>query len=182
MEPKGGRLEHSPPNRDDIKPEDFEFFGNGAFTYNYPNNSVNFSTPYYFIMRVVPTGPTTVTTEYEVYRNPASPREAFDRAAEFFEGVELEDYDLMNGVQQNLNNGVFVNGPLHSARESGIFHFKSLVQKHLREHYEEERARGEEIWPARRNQQLYKTINEEEQFCAGVCACKAANNGTPICS
>ncbi|KAJ3532968.1 hypothetical protein NM208_g8198 [Fusarium decemcellulare] len=179
--PDKGRMEAYPPNRDDIKPEDVQFFGNGAFTFNYPNTSLNLSTPYYFIMRVVPKTATTVTTEYEVYRNPDSPRETFDRAAEFFEGIELEDYDLMNGVQQNLNNGVFVNGPLHSSREAGIFHFKRLVQKHLKDHFEQESSRGEEVFPARRNQQLYKTINEEEKFCAGVCACReAAKNGVSI--
>ncbi|KAL1856798.1 hypothetical protein Plec18170_003771 [Paecilomyces lecythidis] len=174
VEPDKGRLEHSPPNRDDIKPEDVQFFGNGAFTFNYPNTSVNLSTPYYFIMRVVPKTARTVTTEYEVYRNPNSPREIFDRAAEFFEGIELEDYDLMNGVQSNLNNGVFVNGPLHPNRESGIFHFNKLVKQHLHDHFELEAAQGREVYPARRNQQLHERIDVEEKFCAGVCACREA--------
>ncbi|KAF4951723.1 hypothetical protein FSARC_12846 [Fusarium sarcochroum] len=182
VEPKKGRMEHTPPNRDDIKPEDVKFFGNGAFTFNYPNTSVNFSTPYFFIMRVVPKTATTVTTEYEVYRNPESDIETFNKAAEFFEGIELEDYDLMNGVQANLNNNVFVNGPLHKARESGIFAFKRLVQKHLQEHREIEAAMGCQVHPARRNQQLYKTISDEEKFCGDVCACRdasqSASNGT----
>lgn len=177
VETEKGRFEHTPPNRDDIKQEDVQFFGNGAFTYNYPNTSVNMSTPYFFIMRVVPTGPTTVTTEYEVYRNPASPNEAFDLAAEFFESIELEDYDLMNGVQKNLNAGVFVNGPLHSAREGAILHFNRLIQKNLEEHRKEEEAAGHIIKPAQRNQQLYKSIQAQENFCAGVCACKAEANG-----
>lgn len=177
VETEKGRFEHTPPNRDDIKQEDVQFFGNGAFTYNYPNTSVNMSTPYFFIMRVVPTGPITVTTEYEVYRNPASPNEAFDRAAEFFESIELEDYDLMNGVQKNLNAGVFVNGPLHSAREGAILHFNRLIQKNLEEHRKEEEAAGHIIKPAQRNQQLYKSIQAQENFCAGVCACKAEANG-----
>ena len=167
-------MEHFPPNRDDIKPEDVQFFGTGAFTFNYPNTSLNLSTPYWFLMRVVPKSPTTVTTEYEVYRNPNSKREHFDLAGEFFEGIELEDYELMNGVQQNLVNNVFVNGPLHSARESGTMAFKRLVKKDLEAHFEAEKKAGAEINPARRATQLHPTIDIEEKFCGEVCACRAA--------
>lgn len=171
MTPYSGRFEHFPPNRDDIKTEDFEYFGNGAFTYNFPNTSVNLSTPYFFIMRVVPTGPTTVTTEYQVYRNPDSPEEAFNRAGEFFEGIELEDYDLMNGVQRNLNSGVYVHGPLHPQREGGVLYFKHLVQTQLKEHWDVERAAGEKIYPAKRNNQLHAAVQEQEQLATDVCAC-----------
>lgn len=178
VDPTNGRFEHFPPNRDDIKSEDVQFFGNGAFTYNYPNTSVNLSTPYFFIMRVIPTSPTTVTTEYQVYRNPNSSEEIFQKAASFFEGIELEDYDLCNGVQQNLNTGVYVQGPLHTKRERGVLYFKSLVQADLKKHLREEQAAGREIWPAKRNQQLHKEIVEQEQFCSAVCACaQKQNNG-----
>ncbi|KAL4915096.1 Rieske [2Fe-2S] iron-sulfur domain-containing protein [Aspergillus aurantiobrunneus] len=98
--PYSGRFEHFPRNRADIKPQDFDYFGNGAFTYNFPN--------------------------------PASPQDVFDRAAAFFEGIELEDYDLCNGVQKNLNAGVYVHGPLHASREGGVLYFKNLVQGKLR--------------------------------------------------
>ncbi|KAL1847984.1 hypothetical protein Daus18300_013744 [Diaporthe australafricana] len=132
--PHQGRFEHFPPNKDDIKEEDVQFFGNGAFTYNFPNTSVNLSTPYFFIMRVIPTGPTTVITEYQTFRNPDSPMDVFQRAADFFEGIELEDYDLCNGVQKNLNSDVYVHGPLHSQRESGVLYFKKLVREELKKH------------------------------------------------
>lgn len=132
---------------------------------------MNLSTPYFFIMRVVPTSSTTVTTEYQVFRNPASPAEAFERAAAFFEGIELEDYDLCNGVQRNLNSGVYVHGPLHGARESGVLYFKELVQRELRGHWDWEVERGEEIWPAQRRQQLHAKVDGEEQFARDVCAC-----------
>lgn len=167
-------MEHFPPNRNDIKPEDVQFFGNGAFTFNYPNTSLNLSTPYWFLMRVVPKTPTTVTTEYEVYRNPKAAPEHFDRAAEFFEGIELEDYYLMNNVQQNLVKGVFVNGPLHSSRESGTMAFKRLVKKDLEKHFEAEKKKGGEINPARRETQLHPSIALEEKFCGKVCACRTA--------
>ncbi|CAH0041846.1 unnamed protein product [Clonostachys rhizophaga] len=169
-----GRMEHFPPNRDDIKEEDVQFFGNGAFTFNYPNTSLNLSTPYWFLMRVVPKTPTTVTTEYEVYRNPNSAREHFDRAAEFFEGIEVEDFHLMNGVQQNLGNNVFVNGPLHSKRESGTMAFKRLLKKDLEKHFEAEKKLGAEIHYSRRNTQIHPSIKVEENFCGEVCACRAA--------
>ncbi|CAG9951583.1 unnamed protein product [Clonostachys rosea f. rosea IK726] len=169
-----GCMEHFPPNRDDIKEEDVQFFGNGAFTFNYPNTSLNLSTPYWFLMRVVPKTPTTVTTEYEVYRNPNSAREHFDRAAEFFEGIEVEDFHLMNGVQQNLGNNVFVNGPLHSKRESGTMAFKRLLKKDLEKHFEAEKKLGAEIHYSRRNTQIHPSIKLEENFCGEVCACRAA--------
>ncbi|KAL4943161.1 hypothetical protein BDV06DRAFT_221500 [Aspergillus oleicola] len=150
--PYSGRFEHFLPNRDDIKPADFEYFGNGAFTYNFPNTSVNLSTPYFFTMRVVPTSATTVITEYQVFRNPASPQEAFDRAAAFFEGIELEVYDLCNGVQKNLYSDVYVHGPLHEKREGGVLYFKDLVKGQLREHWDEEVSQVRENWPAQRRQ------------------------------
>ncbi|KAK5436744.1 hypothetical protein LTR34_002375 [Exophiala xenobiotica] len=175
VEGHNGRLEHFPPNRDDIKPEDFEYFGNGAFTYNYPNTAINLSTPYFYIMRVIPTGPTTVTTEYQTFRNPASDMDIFQRAADFFEGIELEDYDLMNGVQKNLNAGVYVQGPLHTKREGGVLYFKSLIQADLKKHMAiETEVGGRQVWPAKRSQQLHKDVVEQEQFCSAVCACAVA--------
>jgi phenylpropionate dioxygenase-like ring-hydroxylating dioxygenase large terminal subunit len=178
VNPFDGRFEHFPPNREDIKAEDVQFFGNGAFTYNYPNTSVNLSTPYFFIMRVVPTSSTTVTTEYQVFRNPSARDDIFQRAADFFEGIELEDYDLCNGVQKNLNSGVYVHGPLHTQRESGALYFKKLVSRHLKEHMELESEVGHEIHPAKREQQLHGLVSEEEQFCAAVCACAMKTGGT----
>lgn len=173
VEPHAGRLDHFPPNRDDIKPEDIQFFGNNAaaFFYTFPNASVNISTPYFYIMRVLPTSATTVTTEYQVFRNPEVTEAIFQRAADFFENIELEDYDLMNGVQRNLNSGVFVNGPLHTQREGGVLYFKNLLQDKVKEHWQEEVAQGSEIWPARRYQQIHRAVPEQEKFCQDVCAC-----------
>ena len=126
-------------------------------------------------MRVVPTGPTTVNTEYQVFRNPESSMEIFQRAADFFEGIELEDYDLMNGVQRNLSSGVYVQGPLHTQRESGVAYFKTLVQQELHAHARDEAKAGHEIWPAKRNQQLHGTVQEQEEFAEKVCACGIAS-------
>ncbi|VUC24984.1 unnamed protein product [Clonostachys rosea] len=123
---------------------------------------------------VVPKTQTTVTTEYEVYRNPNSAQEHYDRAAEFFESIEIEDFHLMNGVQQNLGNNVFVNGPLHSTRESGTMAFKRLLKKDLEKHFEAEKKLGAEIHLSRRNTQNHPNINVEENFCGEVCACRAA--------
>lgn len=120
-------------------------------------------------MRVVPTGPTTVTTEYQTFRNPEASQDAFDRAAEFFESIELEDYELMNNVQKSLNAGVYVHGPLHEKRESGVLHFKRLVKEQLKRHYELERREGWEVWAARRYQQLHGDVGAEEAFCKAIC-------------
>lgn len=120
-------------------------------------------------MRVIPTGPTTVTTEYQTFRNPESTEDVFQRAANFFEGIELEDYDLMNGVQRNLNTGVFVQGPLHAKRESGVVYFKELVKEELKKHRQREEEIEHEIWPAQRRQELGIGVDEEERFCDAVC-------------
>ncbi len=113
-----------------------------------------------------------------MYRNKNSRREHFDRAAEFFEGIEIEDYHLMTGVQKNLVNNVFVNGPLHSSRESGTMAFKRLLKKDLEAHWEAEKNARAEIHPARRNTQLHPSINVEEKFCGDICACRAASDAT----
>ncbi len=110
-------------------------------------------------------------TEYQTFRNPASREDVFQRAADFFEGIELEDFDLMNGVQKNLNSGVYVHGPVHTKRESGVLYFKHLVQKELNAHMEREIEAGREIWPAQRNQELHGDVSEQEQFSAAICAC-----------
>lgn len=132
-------------------------------------------------MRVVPTGPTTVTTEYQTFRNPNSADDVFQRAADFFEGIELEDYDLMNGVQQSLNTGVYVQGPLHTKREGGVLYFKKLIAADLKKHMVEETRTGQQIWPATRRQQLHQDVVEQEKFCSDVCACarKAQEQAAP---
>ena len=121
-------------------------------------------------MRVVPTGPTAVTTEYQVFRNLDSGQGVFQRAADFFEGIELEDYDLMNGAQKNLNSGVYVRGPCHTTRESGVLYFKHLVKEQLMQHFQQEKEEGREIWPAKRKQQLHAEVDKLERFCDTVCS------------
>lgn len=120
-------------------------------------------------MRVIPTSATTVTTEYQTFRNPEASEDAFQRAAEFFEGIELEDYDLMNNVQKSLNAGIYMHGPLHSKRESGVLYFKKIVKEQLERHFEVEKREEREVWAARRYQQLHGAVREEEQFCRAVC-------------
>ena len=62
-----------------------------------------------------------------------------------------------------------MHGPLHSKRESGVLYFKQLVQQQLKRHFDAEAQRGQEIWPAKRYQQLHTSVDTEEQFCAAVC-------------
>ena len=70
---------------------------------------------------------------------------------------------------------MYVHGPLHVKRESGVLYFKQLVQETLKEHMAEEKRVGGEVWPAKRNQQLHGDVSEEEKFCADVCACGMKN-------
>lgn len=122
-----------------------------------------------------PTGPTTVTAEYQVFRNPAAPEADFKKASQFYEEVEREDVVLCNGVQQNLNTGIYVHGPLYSKREAAVIRLKELIEKDLNAHREQEAAVGHEIWPAQRNQQLHKDVARQEKLAANVCACGKEN-------
>ncbi|KAF9877539.1 hypothetical protein CkaCkLH20_05239 [Colletotrichum karsti] len=64
------------------------------------------------------------------------------QAAAFYDEVYRDDVVLCNGVQQNLNRGVYVDGPLHSKRESAVIHLKKLISKDLQAHMEEETRQG----------------------------------------
>lgn len=75
----------------------------------------------------------------------------------------------MNAVQKSLNAGIYMHGPLHTKRESGVLYFKGLVREQLKKHFATEAAEGREIWPAKRYQQLHSTVYEEEDFCAAIC-------------
>ena len=125
---------------------------------------------FFYMMRCVPTSPTTTSMEYEVYRHVDATDEEFEYIDSFFKRVLTEDKDLCTAAQKNLNAGVFVNGQLHPDLESAPIFFQSVVKKLLMDHREEENAKGHDIWPARRHIPSSAT-EEEDAFCAGL-ACQ----------
>ncbi|KAH7007301.1 Rieske [2Fe-2S] iron-sulfur domain-containing protein [Ilyonectria destructans] len=123
---------------------------NAAPTFLFPNASVTMTTKYFYLMRVVPTSPTTTSMQYEVYRHKDATNEEFEVVDEFFKQVESEDKGLCNAAQKNLNAGTYVSGNLHSSNEKGVLYFQKRVKETVMEHRAQEQKVGGEIWPTRR--------------------------------
>ena len=58
--------------------------------------------------------------EYEVYRHNDATDEEFTQLSDFFKTVMQEDKFLCNGVQKNLESGIFLSGELHPRVEKVI--------------------------------------------------------------
>lgn len=65
------------------------------------------------MQRVVPISATQTSMEYEVYRHNDATDEEFTHLSDFFKVVMQEDKQLCNGVQKNLESGIFMSGELH---------------------------------------------------------------------
>lgn len=84
---------------------------------------------------------------YEVYRNKLSSDEDFYEVDAMYKRVMSEDKALCLAAHRNIEIGAFVNGELHPEKEQGPLFFQKLAREKVQEHYEEEKAIGEEIWP-----------------------------------
>ena len=73
----------------------------------------------------------------------------------FYRNVVDEDFALCEGVQQNLERGVFERGPLHPFYEEGAVAFQKMVVKVLREQVALEEELGKEVWAARPGRQSF---------------------------
>lgn len=122
------------------------------------------------MMRCVPTSPTTVSLEYEVYRHLEASDYDFNYIDSFFKRVLDEDKHLCNAAQKNLNAGLFVNGQMHPDLESAPLFFQNVVRGLVKKHREDERAKGQEIWPAKRliPSALQAATEEDGAFCTGL--------------
>ncbi|KAF7554871.1 hypothetical protein G7Z17_g2596 [Cylindrodendrum hubeiense] len=143
---------------------------NAAPTFLFPNASVTMTTKYFYLMRVVPTSPTTTSTQYEVYRHRGATDEEFKEIHDFFTQVETEDKGLCNAAQKNLNAGTYVSGDLHSSNEKGVLHFQKHLKETVMEHRAREQKAGGEIWPTRRIPSNAQGLKEEIAFCEGLCS------------
>jgi hypothetical protein len=131
------------------------------------------------MMSIVPTSATTSLMRYEVYRAKNATQEQLQEKLDFFAQVEGEDKWLANGSQANLNSDTYTTGPFHPDVEQGVTYVTELVKKMLHDHFDEEKKRGQEWWPARRAL-VQSSSEEDEAFCRGVCGHSVLNgNNAP---
>lgn len=123
-------------------------------------------------MRVIPTSPAIVITEFQTFRNPRVSTEVLPRVAGFYLGIEREDHDLCNGVRKILNSNyssAMCMGPLYPYSESGVLYLKKSIKEELRRHLYLEKEAGHEVITARLKQVLYDGISKDEDVCAAIC-------------
>ncbi|CAI6340711.1 unnamed protein product [Periconia digitata] len=138
-------------------------------TYYFPASSMVLSRHFIMIQKFLPVSATESAMSYEVFRNKHSSDEDFHLIADMYERVMREDKVLCAAAQKNLERGVFVNGQLHPRYEKAPLFFQSTVRDVLREHREQEKKAGREIWPAKMVVGQGKEGSEEdEEFCRGL--------------
>lgn len=122
------------------------------------------------VQRFVPTGPSSSSMQYQVFRNKNASDADFDLVNQIYKRVMSEDKELCAQAQKNINAGIFVNGEMHPRLEKGPLHFQKVCRETVTEHYKREQsAGGMEIWPAR--QELPETAaasQEDIDFCKGL--------------
>lgn len=87
--------------------------------------------------------------EYEVYRHKDAPDAEFEAIDSMYKRVLNEDKWLCLNTQKNHDAGVYVSGEMHTRMEKGPLFIQQTVRNHVRQHYEQEKKLGREIWPAR---------------------------------
>ncbi|KAJ5374394.1 Aromatic-ring-hydroxylating dioxygenase alpha subunit [Penicillium concentricum] len=128
-----------------------------ASTYSFPNAAMTVLPHSFFMQRLVPTGPTTCSVRYEVYRSKSSTNEEFEAINETYKRFMSEDKDLCVETQTNL----------HSRMEEGPVYFQSIVRDLITEHHQREEDAGEEIWPARQRMPKEEAVSKEDMdFCS----------------
>ena len=121
------------------------------------------------IQRFVPSGPTTSSMQYQVFRNKNSSEESFQLLNQIYKRIMSEDKELCKQAQKNLDRGIFINGEMHPRMEKGPLYFQNECRETVTEHFKREQAARKEIWPAR--QQLPETANVSQKdvdFCANL--------------
>ncbi|KIW67542.1 hypothetical protein PV04_06786 [Phialophora macrospora] len=66
--------------------------------------------------------------------------EGFEEYFKFVRKVALEDFELCEVAQSNLERGVYSQGVLNQAKESGVLHYQQLTRKMVVEKFKEEEA------------------------------------------
>lgn len=106
---------------------------------------------------------------YEVYRHKGSSDEDFEHVNQMFKRIMAEDKELCTRSQENLNNGVFVNGELHPKLEKGPLYFQGMVRDLVTEFHKREERTGQQIWPSRQALPAAATTSQEDMdFCTNL--------------
>jgi len=166
---QGGFIQHFVDDK-----EGLETHIDVAPTFLFPAASYSITNHFWYMMRVVPTSPTTSTMQYDVYRHKDSTDEVFLEFDDMFKQIEREDKWLSDNAQTGLNSNTYTAGPLHPFNEKGVIFFKTLVKEDVLKHHAAEEKAGREIWPARRDATHPDAI-EEDAFCKGLCHSKEAS-------
>ncbi|KAJ6191039.1 hypothetical protein N7519_001060 [Penicillium mononematosum] len=162
-----------------------------ATTYYFPNAAMTVSPHFFFMQRLVPTGPTTCSVRCEVYRNKNSSDEEFETINEVYKRIISERKDLCVETQKNITTGDFANEQPHSTGE-GLVHFQAVVRDLITEHHKREEDAGEEFWPARQRLPKDEAVSKDDMdFCsklttkdgsalAGGCCGGGCGGGPPL--
>ncbi|KAJ5971488.1 uncharacterized protein N7479_001406 [Penicillium vulpinum] len=137
-----------------------------ASTYYFPNAAMTVSPHFFFMQRLVPTGPTTCSVRYEAYRNKSSSDGEFETITQVYKGIMSDDKDLCVETQKNLSTGDFVNGQQHPTEERLVY-LQTIVRELITAHNKREEDAGEKIWPARQRLPKEETVSKEDMdFCS----------------
>ncbi|KAK3075640.1 hypothetical protein LTR53_000882 [Teratosphaeriaceae sp. CCFEE 6253] len=140
-----------------------------ASTYYFPNVSTNISPHFFMIQRFVPSGPTTSSMQYQVFRNKHSSEDDFQLVNNIYKRIMSEDKYLCDLAQKNLEAGVFVNGELHPRMEKGPLFFQKVCRDVVTAHHAREKKEGGEYWPARQRMPGDAGVSKEDlEFCSGL--------------
>ncbi|EKV11454.1 Rieske 2Fe-2S family protein, putative [Penicillium digitatum] len=161
----------------DVKstPEEIANGLNTASAYYFPNAAMTVSPHFFFMQRLVPTGPTTCSVRYEVYRNKNSSDDEFDFINQTYKRMMPEKKCLCAETQKNVNTEVSVNDQLHRTKEGLVF--QTLVRRLIAEHHKREEDAGEQFWPAQQRLPKEEAVSKDDMdFCSKL----TSNNGSTL--
>ncbi|PIG82808.1 hypothetical protein AARAC_003109 [Aspergillus arachidicola] len=147
-------------------------------TYYFPNVSTNILPNYIMLQRFLPQSVSRTKMHYQIFRNKNAKPELFEKINTLYKQVMNEDKGLACGVQKNMERGLFVNGQMHPRVESAVVHMQSRTREIVKEHAEQEKVAGHQIWPAAQNPSTDAVSKDDEAFCTGL-AC-AFTQGSDI--
>ncbi|ODM19306.1 hypothetical protein SI65_05923 [Aspergillus cristatus] len=144
-----------------------------ASTYYFPTSAMVVSPHFMMIQKFLPKGPGTSLMAYEIYRNRNSSEADFGLISDMYARVMKEDKVLCDNAQKNLDRGIFTNGQLHPKYEKAPLFFQSTIREVITEHYNREKAEGQEIRPARPQVPCDTQVTEKDEALCGDLCCRA---------
>lgn len=125
------------------------------------------------LQRFLPQSAHSTKMHYQIFRHKDAKPELFDKVNTLYKQVMMEDKGLAVGVQKNMERGLFVNGLMHPRVESAPLHQQARLREVVKEHAEQERIAGRQIWPAAQVASEDLASRHDEEFCKSL-ACAPA--------